>query len=79
MLLNRAYIPNGIFAYVRSNSDFNQLEQQLPFFKGKLELISPQLDHSTRAYVCKNFVCSPPMYTFHELENQINRSNLLGD
>jgi uncharacterized protein len=78
-LLNRAYIPNGIFAYVRSNADFNQLEQQLPFFKGKLELASPQLGHSTRTYVCKNFVCSPPIYTFQELENQIDPNNLLDD
>ena len=78
-VLNRAYIPNGIFAYIRSNTDFNQLERQLPFFKGKLEPLHPQTNRSTRAYVCKNFVCSPPMYTSSELENYIRPNNLVGD
>ena len=78
-LLNRAYIPNGIFAYVRSNTDFNQLEKQLPFFRGKLEPVGPQPNSSTRAYVCKNFACSPPMYTNRELENYIRPNNLVSD
>ncbi len=78
-VLNRAYIPNGIFAYIRSNTDFDQLERQLPFFKGKLEPLRPQTNRSTRAYVCKNFVCSPPMYTSSELENYIRPNNLVGD
>jgi uncharacterized protein YyaL (SSP411 family) len=69
-LLNRAYIPNGILVYVSLNSDFNQLEM-LPFFQGKLQLASPHANQLTRAYVCKNFVCSPPMLKFNELENYI--------
>ena len=69
-LLNRAYIPNGIFAYVNSKSDFNQL-QLLPFFKDKLQPPGPKANNSTRAYVCKNFACSPPMLTLRELENYI--------
>jgi hypothetical protein len=78
-LLNRAYIPNGIFAYVKSDTDFNQLEQQLPFFKGKLKPARSQTNSSTRAYVCKNFACSPAMYTSRELENYIRPNNLVGD
>ena len=78
-LLNRAYIPNGIFAYVKSNTNFNQLELLLPFFKGKLEPAGPQANRSTRAYVCKNFVCSPPMNTFSELENYLKPDKLIGD
>jgi uncharacterized protein len=78
-LLNRAYIPNGIFAYVKSNTDFNQLELLLPFFKGKLEPVGPQANRSTRAYVCKNFVCSPPLHTFNELENYLKPNKLIGD
>jgi uncharacterized protein YyaL (SSP411 family) len=76
-LLNRAYIPNGIFAYVRSSTISNQLEQQFPFFKGKLEPEGPDTNRLTRAYVCKNFVCSPPMYKFHELEKYIRHDNLI--
>jgi uncharacterized protein len=78
-LLNRAYIPNGIFAYVKSNTDFNQLELLLPFFKGKLEPVGPQANRSTRAYVCKNFVCSPPLHAFSELENYLKPNKLIGD
>jgi uncharacterized protein YyaL (SSP411 family) len=78
-LLNRAYIPNGIFAYVKSNTDFNQLELLLPFFKGKLEPVGPQANRSTRAYVCKNFVCSPPLHAFNELENYLKPNKLIGD
>jgi uncharacterized protein len=78
-LLNRAYIPNGIFAYVKSNTNFNQLELLLPFFKGKLEPAGPQANRSTRAYVCKNFVCSPPINTFSELENYLKPDKLIGD
>jgi uncharacterized protein len=77
-LLNKAYIPNGIFAYVRSNTDFGQLEL-LPFFKGKLEPRGSQSNSSTRAYVCKDFVCSPPMHTSRELENYVQPNSLAGD
>lgn len=77
-LLNKAYIPNGIFAYVRSNTDFGQLEL-LPFFKGKLEPRGSQSNSSTRAYVCKDFVCSPPMHTSRELANYVQPNSLAGD
>lgn len=78
-LLNREYIPYGIFAFVESNSDFHQLEHMSSFFKGKLELTSPPANRSTRAYVCKNSVCFPPMYKFHELENYIKSGSLVGE
>ncbi|MGA9933706.1 MAG: hypothetical protein WBP83_01175, partial [Nitrososphaeraceae archaeon] len=77
-LLNKAYIPNGIFAFVKSGTDLDQLDL-LPFFKGKLKLTSPQANRSTRAYVCKNFVCSPPIHTFPELENYMKTNSLVRD
>jgi len=77
-LLNKAYIPNGIFAFVTSGADLDQLDL-LPFFKGKLTPTNAQADRSTRAYVCKNFVCSPPMHTFPELENYMKTNGLVRD
>jgi uncharacterized protein len=77
-LLNKAYIPNGIFTFVKSGTDLDQLDL-FPFFKGKLKPTSPQENRSTRAYVCKNFVCSPPMHTFHELENYMKTNSLVRD
>ena len=77
-LLNKAYIPNGIFAYVRQNMDFDKLEL-LPFFKGKLELRGSQANRSTRAYVCKDYVCTPPIHASGELEKYLKTKSLVGD
>jgi uncharacterized protein YyaL (SSP411 family) len=77
-LLNKTYIPNGIFAFVESGMNSAQLAR-LPFFRGKLGLIDSEADQSTRAYVCKNFACSRPMHTSEDLEDYIKSSSLSPD
>jgi uncharacterized protein YyaL (SSP411 family) len=74
-VVNRTYIPNGIFAFVEEGINSNQLEK-LPFFSGKLSSTDSETYQSTRAYVCKELACSQPMYTSDELENYIKSSNL---
>lgn len=73
-LLNKAFIPNAIFALVRPHLNTAQLGE-IPFFRGKLGSGSDK-NQSTRAYVCKNFSCSPPLHTTGELADYVKNTNL---
>lgn len=63
-VLSEKFLPESIMV---SFGDKSQLEKlaQYPFFSGK------NFEEKTSVYVCKDFVCSLPLYTVSEIESTI--------
>lgn len=62
--LNEMFLPESIMV---SFSDQNHLDNlsQYSFFSGK------KFEKKTSVYVCKDFACSPPLYTVSEIESRL--------
>jgi uncharacterized protein YyaL (SSP411 family) len=69
--LNKQFIPNGIIARLKDDSELIKL-QKFSFFKGGDSKVQKG-NRPEYAFVCKNFTCSLPIYTVEELEHHIRR------
>jgi uncharacterized protein YyaL (SSP411 family) len=82
--LSKQFIPNGITALVKDQSQLNELSKY-PFFNGKKEEDIIQKENinaddltvnAEYAFVCRNFSCSLPIHSLQQLQKHLGKDGV---
>jgi hypothetical protein len=67
-IINRTFIPNGIFSIIGENCNLKTLEKY-PLFQNKSLLNEKSGISDEFALVCKDFTCTPPITDIKALKD----------
>ncbi len=67
-IINRTFIPNGIFSILDENCDLNTLEKY-PLFQNKSLLHEKSSHFDEFVLICKDFTCTPPITDIESLKD----------
>jgi hypothetical protein len=67
-VINRTFIPNGIFSIVDENCNLKVLEKY-PLFQSKSLLNEKSAHFDEFVLICKDFTCTPPITDIKSLKD----------